>query len=167
MAVNPEIDLESGFREMTLEDVDAILEIEKMVYTHPWSAGIFNDCINVGYNCWVYEDQHELLAYGLVSAGANEAHILNLCVRPSSQGQGLGKRMLYKLIQMAEWRDADSIFLEVRASNTVALNLYEQEGFNRLGLRKAYYPSNDGREDALVFAKAINLDKTSSFKETE
>jgi len=68
---------------------------------------------------------------------------------------------------MAEWRDADSIFLEVRASNTVALNLYEQEGFNRLGLRKAYYPSNEGREDALVFAKAINLDKTSSFKETE
>ena len=164
MAVNPEIDIVSGFREMTLEDVDAILEIEQMVYTHPWSAGIFNDCINVGYNCWVYEDPNELLAYGLVSAGANEAHILNLCVRPSAQGQGLGKRMLYKLIQMAEWREADSIFLEVRASNTVALNLYEQEGFNRLGLRKAYYPSNEGREDALVFAKAINLDKPSDIK---
>lgn len=165
MAVNPEIDIVSGFREMTLEDVKAVLEIEKAVYTHPWSAGIFNDCINVGYNCWVYEVDNELLAYGLVSAGANEAHILNLCVKPSAQGQGLGKRMLYKLIQMAEWRDADSIFLEVRASNDVALNLYEQEGFNRLGLRKAYYPSNEGREDALVFAKAINLEKSSSFKD--
>ena len=165
MAVNPEIDLDSGFREMKLEDVDAVLEIEKMVYTHPWSAGIFSDCINVGYNCWVYEDKNELLAYGLVSAGANEAHILNLCVKPSAQGKGLGRRMLYKLIEMAEWRDADSIFLEVRASNVVALNLYEQEGFNRLGLRKGYYPSNEGREDALVFAKAINLDKSSDFKE--
>jgi len=166
MAVNPEIDIVSGFREMTLEDVDAILAIENIVYTHPWTAGIFNDCINVGYNCWVYEDQGDLLAYGLVSAGANEAHILNLCVSPSAQGQGLGKRMLYKLIQMAEWREADSIFLEVRASNTVALNLYEQEGFNRLGVRKAYYPSNEGREDALVFAKEINLDKLSSVKES-
>ena len=166
MAVNPEIDIVSGFREMTLEDVDAILEIENTVYTHPWSAGIFNDCINVGYNCWVYEDLNELQAYGLVSAGANEAHILNLCVSPSAQGQGLGKRMLYKLIQMAEWREAASIFLEVRASNTVALSLYEQEGFNRLGVRKAYYPSNEGREDALVFAKEINLDKPSSFKES-
>lgn len=165
MVANPEIDIVSGFREMTLEDVDVILAIEKSVYTHPWSAGIFNDCINVGYNCWVYEEKSELLAYGLVSAGANEAHILNLCVKPDAQGQGLGKRMLYKLIQMAEWRDADSIFLEVRASNEVALNLYEQEGFNRLGLRKAYYPSNEGREDALVFAKAINLDKTSDFKD--
>jgi len=164
MAVNPEIDLASGFRLMRYDDVAAVLDIEKLVYTHPWTEGIFNDCIRVGYNCWVYEECDQLLAYGLVSVAANEAHILNLCVHPSSQGKGLGKRMLYKLIQLAEEREADSIFLEVRISNQVAQNLYEQEGFNHLGVRKAYYPSNDGREDALVFAKALNLDKAAGFK---
>jgi len=164
MAVNPEIDLASGFRPMQYDDVAAVLEIEKLIYTHPWTEGIFNDCIRVGYNCWVYEECDQVQAYGLVSVAANEAHILNLCVHPSSQGQGLGKRMLYKLIQLAEEQEANSIFLEVRISNQVAQNLYEQEGFNRLGVRKAYYPSNEGREDALVFAKALNLDQASEFK---
>lgn len=159
MAVNPEIDLASGFREMCLDDIPAVLEIERAVYTHPWTEGIFSDCIRVGYNCWIYTEQNIILAYGLVSIAVNEAHILNLCVSPDAQGQGLGKRMLNKLIQLAEERQADSIFLEVRESNLVALNLYDQHGFNRIGLRKNYYPLEDGREDALVFARELNLDK--------
>jgi len=159
---NPEMDLVSGFREMTIDDVPAIMEIEKQVYTHPWTRGIFLDCMRVGYNCWVYGESDELLAYGLVSVAVNEAHILNICVSPHAQGRGLGKLMLYKLMQLAAERDGNSIFLEVRESNLVAQNLYDQEGFNRIGLRKNYYPAEDGREDALVFAKELNLDRISS-----
>lgn len=158
MAVNPEIDLANGFREMTAEDVPEILKIERRVYTHPWTEGIFNDCIRVGYNCWVYCEHETLLAYGLVSVAVNEAHILNLCVEPQQQGKGLGKRMLHKLMQQAAERQGNSIFLEVRESNVVAQNLYDQEGFNRIGLRKNYYPADDGREDALVYAKELNLE---------
>jgi len=159
MAVNPEIDLVNGFREMTEEDVPEILEIERLVYTHPWSEGIFKDCIRVGYNCWVFLDKDKIQAYGLVSVAVNEAHILNICVSPELQGKGLGKRMLHKLMQLAADRQGNSIFLEVRESNFIAQNLYDQEGFNRIGIRKNYYPSEDGREDALVFAKELNLDK--------
>ncbi|HEY9200339.1 MAG TPA: ribosomal protein S18-alanine N-acetyltransferase [Gammaproteobacteria bacterium] len=161
MAVNPDIDLANGFRKMTLGDVPEIMQIEESIYSHPWTEGIFGDCIRVGYPCWVYRENNEILAYGLVSVAANEAHILNLCVSPHAQGRGLGKRMLHKLMQLAEARDADCIFLEVRVSNTIAQNLYEQEGFNHIGVRKAYYPSSEGREDALVYAKALNLDKLS------
>jgi len=169
MAINPEIesedkpkiDLVSGFRKMTIDDMPAIMVIEKQVYTHPWTRGIFLDCMRVGYNCWVYVNDDDLLAYGLVSVAVNEAHILNICVSPQMQRQGLGKLMLYKLMQLAAERDGHSIFLEVRESNLVAQNLYDQEGFNRIGLRKNYYPANDGREDALVFAKELNLDRSS------
>lgn len=161
MAVNPEIDLASGFCKMTLDDVPEIMQIEESIYSHPWTEGIFGDCIRVGYPCWVYRENNEILAYGLVSVAANEAHILNLCVSPHAQGRGLGKRMLHKLMQLAEARDADCVFLEVRVSNNIAQNLYEQEGFNHIGVRKAYYPSSEGREDALVYAKALNLDKLS------
>ncbi len=161
MVVNPEIDLESGFREMLLEDIPEIMDIENSIYSHPWSQGIFSDCIGVGYNCWVYIEQNILLAYGLVSVAVGEAHILNLCVSPDVQGKGFGKLMLYKLMQLAEERDADSIFLEVRESNLVAQDLYDKEGFNRIGIRKAYYPAVGGREDALVYAKELNLDKKS------
>jgi len=158
MAVNPEIDLTNGFREMSIDDIPAIMEIEKAVYTHPWTEGIFKDCMRVGYNCWIYTEQTKLLAYGLVSVAVNEAHILNICVAPQAQGKGLGKRMLHKLMQLAAEREGNSIFLEVRESNVIAQNLYDQEGFNRIGLRKNYYPAEDGREDALVFAKELNLD---------
>jgi len=167
MAINseikytPEIDLDTGFREMTIDDVPAIMEIEKQVYTHPWTRGIFLDCMRVGYNCWVYIDGDDLVAYGLVSVAVNEAHILNICVSPDMQRRGLGKLMLYKLMQLAAERDGHSIFLEVRESNAIAQKLYDQEGFNRIGLRKNYYPADDGREDALVFAKELNLDRIS------
>lgn len=165
MAVNPEIDLASGFRKMQLDDVPAILQIEESIYTHPWSEGIFNDCIRVGYSSWVYTENNVIYAYGLVSVAADEAHILNLCVSLQKQGQGLGKQMLHKLMQIAEEHGADSIFLEVRVSNIIAQNLYEQEGFNRIGMRKAYYPSCEGRENALVYAKALNLDRAEQFKD--
>ena len=125
MAVNPEIDSEidvaNGFREMTEDDVPAIMEIEKAVYTHPWTEGIFKDCMRVGYNCWVYLCDDKLLAYGLVSVAVNEAHILNLCVSPEVQGQGLGKRMLYKLMQLVAERQGNSIFLGVKCCCTKAI----------------------------------------------
>jgi ribosomal-protein-alanine N-acetyltransferase len=65
--------------------------------------------------------------------------------------------MLYKLLDTAEDKGVDSIFLEVRKSNHVAVQLYQQEGFNRIGVRKNYYPADQGREDALVFARAVNI----------
>lgn len=157
MALNPDIEAATGFRPMLFEDVTRVLEIEESVYTHPWTAGIFRDCIRVGYHCFVYEADDVVQAYGLVSIAADEAHILNLCVAAEYQGQGLGRKMLHKLLDVAEEKNVDSVFLEVRASNQVATRLYEQEGFNKIGIRKAYYPSNDGREDALVFARALNM----------
>ena len=157
MALNPDLETVTGFRPMTNEDVPRVIEIEQSVYSAPWTVGIFKDCIGVGYNCYVYEIDGIIQAYGLISIAANEAHILNICVSPDAQAKGNGRKMLYKLIDTAEEKGVDSIFLEVRESNLVAINLYEQEGFNRIGLRKDYYPSEGGREDALVFAKALNI----------
>jgi ribosomal-protein-alanine N-acetyltransferase len=157
MATNPEIEGAEGFRPMLFEDITRVMEIESQVYNHTWTEGIFRDCIRVGYHCWVYEIHGVIQAYGLVSVAANEAHILNICVAREYQRQGYGKKMLHKLMDVSEEKGVDSIFLEVRESNDVAARLYEREGFNRVGLRKGYYPAEEGREDALVFAKALNL----------
>ena len=157
MALNPDIEPVAGFRSMLFEDVPEVMEIEEAVYTHPWTPGIFRDCIRVGYQCFVYEVDEQIQAYGLISIAANEAHILNLCVAPGCQGQGLGRLMLHKLMDVAEEQHVDSVFLEVRESNLGAIALYEKEGFNKIGVRKNYYPSEDGREDALVLARALNI----------
>lgn len=156
MAINPYSEPVTAFRLMTADDVDDIMSIERQIYEHPWTEGIFNDCIRVGYHGWVYEIENIIQAYGLISVAANEGHILNLCVTPAFQGQGLGKKMLSRLIATAEALNVKSVFLEVRASNGVAIQMYDGAGFNQLGVRKKYYPADkNGQEDALVFGKEL------------
>lgn len=132
-------------------DVPRILEIERRAYPFPWTDGIFRDCLKVGYSSWmVVGPQGEVLSYALMSMAAGEAHILNLCVEPDYQGQGLGRFMLEHLLCIARNAGMTLILLEVRRSNARARRLYEGAGFSTFGVRKAYYPAVEGREDALV-----------------
>ena len=134
-------------------DTVEVMGIEQQVYPFPWSEGIFNDCLRVGYCCWVWREVGQLLGYGVMSVGAGEAHILNLAIHPEHQGRGLGKGMIEHLMQLAEQHGADTAFLEVRPSNVTAIRLYDSLGFNQVGLRKDYYPLEQGREDALIMAR--------------
>ena len=146
-------------RPMTESDLQAVLEIERLAYVFPWSEGIFRDCLRVGYCCWVLEHHGVVQGYGIVAVGAGESHVLNLCIRPALQGQGLGRHLLMHLLQTASAHRAQSTLLEVRPSNQHAIRLYESVGFNQVGTRKNYYPGEKGREDALLFA--IELDTLS------
>jgi ribosomal-protein-alanine N-acetyltransferase len=125
------------------EDVAAVMAIEEQVYPHGWTEGIFRDCLRVHYSCWVMEQDRVLIAYGIMSVAVGEAHVLNVAVDPVCQGQGRGREML-------------TAFLEVRPSNVVAIRLYETAGFHQVGLRQDYYPSNDGREDAVIMARDLS-----------
>lgn len=138
-------------RTMTHADLHIVLEIERKNYQFPWEEDIFTDCFNAGYSCWVCELQDKVLAYSLVSIAAGEAHILNVSVDPAEQKQGIGRKMLKHLIEVARGR-AELIFLEVRPTNTAAIALYENSGFNEIGIRKGYYPAENGREDAIMLA---------------
>lgn len=142
-------------RPMQSEDLDAVMAIEGRVYPVPWTRGIFNDCLRVRYACWVFECADGLAAYGVMSVGAGEAHILNLAVRPEFQQLGLGRRMLRHLLRLAARRGAAEAFLEVRPTNARAIALYRSQGFREVGRRKDYYRDPDGREDALVLRLSL------------
>ena len=139
-------------RQMTLTDLPTVLAIEKANYEFPWEEDIFIDCFNAGYGCFVCVENEKILGYCLLSMAVGEAHILNISVHPQEQNQGVGRKMMDYLIATAKGR-AETVFLEVRPSNTVAVALYEKLGFNEIGIRKNYYPaSNNNREDAIMFA---------------
>lgn len=142
-------------RPMRQGDIEAVAEMERRAYPFPWSAGIFRDCLRAGHHCWVLEAGATLIGYGVLSTGAGEAHILNVCVDPAMQGQGHGRRLLRRLVDLARWHHADQVFLEVRPSNPRAIALYRDEGFNEIGTRPNYYPAAKGREDAIVMAMAL------------
>ena len=133
-------------------DLSTVLEIEREAYAFPWSEGIFRDCLRAGYCCWVVEQAGMLCGYGIMQVGGGESHILNLCVRAGARGQGMGRALLARLLEVARAHRADTALLEVRPTNRAALGLYAAMGFNEVGVRRGYYPGRDGREDALILA---------------
>lgn len=139
------------FRPMTLADVPAVVSVERGSYQFPWSEGVFRDCIRVGYLCRVVESAGEVAGYGIMSYGAGEAHVLNVCVRQDLRGAGVGRRLMDFLLERARAAQMQDVFLEVRPSNPTAIRLYESLGFTRVGVRRAYYQASVGREDAWVY----------------
>ncbi|GAB3684504.1 ribosomal protein S18-alanine N-acetyltransferase [Salinisphaera aquimarina] len=145
-------------RSMRARDVPAVLAIEQVSYGYPWSERIFRDCLRVGYRGWVataLDDQ--VVGYGMLSVAVGEAHVLNLCVAPDFRGLGVAGLMLEAMITQAELERAESVLLEVRPSNSAARRLYKRRGFKRIATRPGYYPSPDGREDALLLALELDF----------
>lgn len=140
----------NGLRPMLEADLDEVITIEEQAYEFPWTRGIFHDCLHVGYSCWIYEEAGQVQAYGVMSTGGGEAHILTVVVRKEARGRQLGRKIITHLLNIASKHKVETVLLEVRPSNTVAVNLYQSMGFSEIGIRKDYYPDKKGREDALI-----------------
>jgi ribosomal-protein-alanine N-acetyltransferase len=150
-AAQPQADI----RPMRAGDVPQVVAIERAAYQFPWSEGIFRDCLRVGYVCRVVVDDAAVVGYGVMSVGAGEAHVLNLCVAEGHRCRGAGRQLLLSLMECAAAAGAAEAFLEVRPSNTTAIRLYLTLGFEQVGMRRGYYQAVNGREDAAVLKLAL------------
>jgi len=146
-------------RPMRDRDLDEVAAVERQAYLYPWSVRIFRDCLRVGYSCWVAEVEGRVGGYGIMSVAGGESHILNICVRPAYQRRGVGRTLLDHLLEVARARRADTALLEVRPSNHGARRLYAEMGFSEVGMRRAYYPAPQGREDALILGRALTPER--------
>jgi len=133
-------------------DLDRVMGIERSCYPFPWTRGIFVDCLRVGYCCTALQAARELVGYSVMSFGPGEAHLLNICIDPECQRQGYGSFLLEQMIGQARHAGAEMLYLEVRPSNTAAIEMYHQRGFHMIGTRPNYYPAVMGREDARLMA---------------
>ena len=139
------------FRPMTQVDLVQVSALERASYAFPWSDQIFSDCLRVGYHCVVVDTQDGVAGYAVLSMGAGEAHVLNLCVEQALRRRGIGRALLLDLLRYARDRGIRDAFLEVRRSNKGAIQLYHEVGFECVGQRRGYYQSHEGREDAMVY----------------
>ena len=147
--------MEVTIRPMVEADVPAVVAVERASYQFPWSEGIFRDCLRVGYVCRVVVLDKEVIGYGVMSLGAGEAHILNLCVHQDYRCRGIGRRLLDYLLDRGASSGMSDAFLEVRPSNTAAIRLYQSMGFRQVGMRRGYYQAVGGREDAAVLRLSL------------
>lgn len=138
------------FRFMDIQDIDAVMEVDKQSFPNPWSKEtfyqelMFNDYAL--YVLMIYDNQ--IIGYSGMWIITDEAHITNIAVLPQYRGKKLGSALLEKTIEIAKSYQVTLMTLEVRVSNVVAQKLYEKFGFQIGGLRKQYY--TDNLEDAYV-----------------
>lgn len=153
--MSAQLDLVPRYRHMTAADLDAVLAIEEAVYPHPWTRGNFIDSLAAGYHCWIAECGGEIAGYCVVAIAAGEAHLLNMSVAAPWQRRGIGREVLGFVLRLARETGAVRILLEVRPSNEAARSLYAAAGFTAIAKRRDYYPSDAGREDAIVLELAL------------
>ncbi len=153
--MSAQLDCLPKLRPMRAADLDRIMEIEPVIYAHPWTRGNFEDSMRVGYSCWVIDCGAVMVGYGVLMIGVREAHLLNLSVAPEWQGRGLGRSLLEHFLRIGRESDAQQMLLEVRPSNASARRLYADFGFRDISVRRGYYPGAGGREDAILMVLAL------------
>ncbi len=143
------------------EDVKEILAIDRECLDGLWSeVSYLEELANKNSEMLVLRSEGEILAVGCMWLYFEECHIIMLAVKPEYQNQGLGSILVWQMLDNAHRFGAEWVVLEVRVSNSKAINLYKQFGFKEVGRRKEYYSNN--REDALVlWCKQVN---TKEFK---
>jgi ribosomal-protein-alanine N-acetyltransferase len=148
--------LEVRFEALTPQRLDVVLATEQQAYAHPWSRSHFLDCLRSGYQIQLLLAGETLLGYFVAMLGVDEAHLLNITVAPQHQRQGWAHVMLDALAIWAKGQGAQWLWLEVRVGNLRALQVYEAQGFRKVGERKNYYPAVDGqREGAVVMSRPL------------
>ena len=156
----PEVQLEVSFQALTADWLGRVLQIENAVYPHPWSRANFEDSIQTGYQMQVLtvvngDAGRDILGYFIAMKGYEEVHLLNITVAEPFQRQGWARVMLDALAVWSRGQDAAWLWLEVRANNERALQVYKAQGFKLVSVRQDYYPKGpkaNGREDAIVMS---------------
>ncbi|MFQ5665647.1 MAG: ribosomal protein S18-alanine N-acetyltransferase [Candidatus Binatia bacterium] len=136
---------------MRVEDLDAVVEIERCSFAKPWTPGLFLHERTVPFSRTILaradDRSGRVMGYVCWWLVGDEVHILNIAVHPECRKCGVGRALVELVLRDAEERHASIITLEVRRENTAALALYRSLGFAELGVRQHYY----GRgEDAII-----------------
>ncbi|WP_053361400.1 ribosomal protein S18-alanine N-acetyltransferase [Bacillus sp. FJAT-27251] len=139
-----------AFRQMEIDDIDKIHEIESKSFATPWSREAFyNELTKNRFALYtVIEHGREVAGYCGAWIIVDEAHITNIALLPEFRGMGLGEALMRKVMEIARKMGVRTMTLEVRVSNDRAQSLYRKLGFQDGAIRKRYY--TDNMEDALV-----------------
>lgn len=139
-------------REMLIDDLDQVMEIEQDLFSIPWTKeGFFTFLTRDDAMFLVVEEKEKILGYCGLLMVLDEGDITNVAVCRDRQREGIGHFLMDSLIRLSAERGIHTIHLEVRESNETAIRLYERMGFTKDGIRKNYY--TDPVEHAILMTK--------------
>ena len=155
-SVTPENTNKFVFREISLGDLDGIVQIERAVNPLPWGEEALRDTIASSGHHLMSLREGRAVGFLLSSFVLDEAQLLLIGVSPDWQGVGVGGQLLKELINRSQDQGQKLIYLEVRSGNERAIRLYRSLGFIDIGVRRDYYPGLVGREDAIVMSLQLD-----------
>ncbi|WP_330982193.1 MULTISPECIES: ribosomal protein S18-alanine N-acetyltransferase [Enterobacterales] len=138
-------------------DLPRAWQIEQRAHAFPWSEQTLASNQGERYLNLQLTVDGEMAAFAITQIVLDEATLFNIAVDPAFQRRGLGRELLEQVIDEVEKRGVVTLWLEVRASNVAAIALYESLGFNEATIRRNYYPTAEGREDAIIMALPISM----------
>ena len=149
-------------REMSLDDLGDVMEIEKLSFVSPWTKRLFEETLlSPISSSFIMKKNHETIGYIILYSVADEAHILNIAIHPQYRGTGYASTLIKHALDYFNEKGVGEFFLEVREGNMVAIRLYQRFGFERVGKRKKYYAETN--EDALVMRLSMRWSNVRSW----
>ena len=146
--------MDETIREMSLDDLVDVMEIEKLSFVSPWTKRLFEESlISPISSSFIMKKGLEALGYIILYSVADEAHILNIAVHPHYRERGCASSMINHVLGYFNYKGVHQFFLEVREGNMGAIRLYQRFGFEKIGKRKKYYAETN--EDALVMCLSM------------
>ncbi|REF26126.1 [SSU ribosomal protein S18P]-alanine acetyltransferase [Xenorhabdus cabanillasii] len=137
---------------LTPVDLPVAFQIEQISHAFPWSKKTFYSNQGERYLNYKIVLNDQMIGFAIVQCVLDEATLFNIAIHPEYQSQGHGKTLLKYLIDVLPQKQINTLWLEVRYSNRSAIRLYEDLGFNEVSIRKNYYPTATGKEDAIIMA---------------
>ena len=137
-------------RRMMLDDLPAVIELDKLSFTLPWPERSFRFELteNSASRCWVATMDGKIVGMIVAWLLVDEAHVATIATHPDFRRQGIARNLLKYALRYMSKEGAVTSFLEVRENNTAAQDMYREFGYEAVGRRKRYY--KDTNEDAIL-----------------
>jgi ribosomal-protein-alanine N-acetyltransferase len=143
---------------LLLEEVDLIMSIENSCHAYPSSLKNLSTSFSKRYHNFKMTLGGKIVGFYMAELVVDEMTLHNICIDPSLQGKGYGRKLFEHFLDSARAHKVVQLWLEVRESNASAIALYQNSGFDVAGTRRDYYPSDKGREDALLMGSMLFYD---------
>lgn len=139
---------------MTVEDLNKIKNILQSDFDEFWDYDVlYNELISANSKYIVAKTKDNIIvAFGGIKIILDTAEIMNIVTKKSMRNLGIGSYMLENLISICKKNNIKLLNLEVKNTNSIAINLYKKYNFREVGLRKKYY---DNKDDAILMS--LNL----------
>ncbi len=137
------------FSPMVMKDLNEVYDIEQSVFPYHWTLrNLQSSLASENMGIVLRESSGKLIGYFITLDIVDELELLKIAVGKEFQGKGYGRLLMQKVIELAKHLGMNSVFLEVRESNTPAIELYKSTGFKTIGIRPGYYVQP--KEDAFL-----------------